>query len=86
MTERVFRLSEVEFFLLWQAVHRDAHPVPLGTRHFGHTQAERARLVESACPPPPGRGEGPRPPAPPGREGAPRRRRAVEVGGGGVVT
>jgi hypothetical protein len=48
VTERVFRLSEVEFFLLWQAVHRDAHPVPLGTRHFGHTQQERARLVETA--------------------------------------
>ncbi|MBB5958892.1 hypothetical protein FHS29_005501 [Saccharothrix tamanrassetensis] len=48
MTERVFRLSAVEFFLLWQAVHRDAHPVPLGTRHYGHTQQERARLVETA--------------------------------------
>ncbi|MEU4740690.1 ESX secretion-associated protein EspG [Actinosynnema sp. NPDC023658] len=48
MTERVFRLSELEFFLLWQAVHRDAHPVPLGTRHFGHTQQERDGLVETA--------------------------------------
>ncbi|CCH27523.1 ESX secretion-associated protein EspG [Actinosynnema sp. NPDC047251] len=48
MTERVFRLSALEFFLLWQAVHRDAHPVPLGTRHYGHTQQERARLIETA--------------------------------------
>lgn len=48
MTERVFRLSEVEFFLLWQAVHRDAHPVPLGTRHFGHTRGERDALIETA--------------------------------------
>ncbi|MBW4719653.1 ESX secretion-associated protein EspG [Saccharothrix obliqua] len=48
MTERVFRLSALEFFLLWQAVHREAHPVPLGTRHYGHTGRERARLVETA--------------------------------------
>jgi len=48
VTERVFRLSAPEFFLLWQAVHREAHPVPLGTRHYGHTQQERARLVEAA--------------------------------------
>ncbi|ONI81994.1 ESX secretion-associated protein EspG [Saccharothrix sp. ALI-22-I] len=58
MTERVFRLSEVEFFLLWQAVHRDAHPVPLGTRHFGHTQGERARLIETASRDLAGRGLG----------------------------
>lgn len=42
----IFRLSEQEFFLLWQSVHGDQHPVPLGTRHFGHTKAERAALVE----------------------------------------
>ncbi|MFD7652352.1 ESX secretion-associated protein EspG [Actinosynnema sp. NPDC059797] len=48
MTERVFRLSELEFFLLWWSVHGDAHPVPLGARHFGHTRAERERLVERA--------------------------------------
>lgn len=48
MTERVFRLSDLEFFLLWQSVHGEAHPVPLGTRHYGHTAAERARLVDEA--------------------------------------
>ncbi|MFI9810682.1 ESX secretion-associated protein EspG [Saccharothrix variisporea] len=47
MTDRVFRLSTLEFFLLWQAVHREQHPVPLGTPHYGHTQQERARLVET---------------------------------------
>lgn len=41
----IFRLSEQEFFLLWQAAHREEHPVPLGTRHFGHTATERADLV-----------------------------------------
>ncbi|MEU4445021.1 ESX secretion-associated protein EspG [Actinosynnema sp. NPDC050801] len=58
MTERIFRLSEVEFFLLWQAVHRDAHPVPLGTRHFGHTQRERSALIETASRDLAGRGLG----------------------------
>ncbi|MEU5690912.1 ESX secretion-associated protein EspG [Actinosynnema sp. NPDC020468] len=48
MSERVFRLSEAEFFLLWQEVHRDTRPVPLGVRHVGFTQAARARSAEDA--------------------------------------
>ncbi|ACU34122.1 ESX secretion-associated protein EspG [Actinosynnema pretiosum subsp. pretiosum] len=58
MTERVFRLSEQEFFLLWQSVHGPDVPVPLGARHYGHTQAERAGLVESASRALAGRGLG----------------------------
>jgi hypothetical protein len=41
----IFRLSEQEFFLLWQAAHREEHPVPLGARHFGFTKDDRAGLV-----------------------------------------
>ncbi|GAA3890745.1 hypothetical protein GCM10022243_64560 [Saccharothrix violaceirubra] len=48
MTERVFRLSAAEFFLLWQAAHRGGPPVPLGTRHYGFTEADRRSLEEVA--------------------------------------
>ncbi len=47
MTEepRVFRLAAQEFFTLWRSVHADRHPVPVGTRHYGRTEADRADLV-----------------------------------------
>ncbi|GLZ32506.1 ESX secretion-associated protein EspG [Lentzea sp. NBRC 105346] len=45
-TERGFKLSSREFFLLWQAVHGEEREVPLGTPHVGRTRAARQRLTE----------------------------------------
>jgi hypothetical protein len=42
---RIFRLAAPEFFLLWRSVHGDAHPVPVGTKHYGRTEADRAELL-----------------------------------------
>ncbi|HEX6343380.1 ESX secretion-associated protein EspG [Umezawaea sp.] len=41
----VFRLAAQEFFTLWQAVHGDRQPVPVGAKHYGRTGAERAELA-----------------------------------------
>ncbi|WP_199440769.1 ESX secretion-associated protein EspG [Umezawaea beigongshangensis] len=43
--ETTFRLAAPEFFVLWQAVNGEEHPVPLGTPHVGATRAERAELI-----------------------------------------
>lgn len=42
---RVFRLAAQEFFTLWRSVHGDRHPVPVGAKHYGRTEADRAELV-----------------------------------------
>ncbi|PRY46085.1 ESX secretion-associated protein EspG [Umezawaea tangerina] len=42
---RVFRLAAQEFFVLWTSVHGDRHPPPVGTRHYGRTEADRAELL-----------------------------------------
>jgi len=45
---RVFRLAAQEFFTLWRAVHGDRHPVPVGVKHYGRTEADRAELVATS--------------------------------------
>ena len=44
---RVFRLAPQEFFTLWRTVHGDRHPVPVGARHYGRTETDRAELAET---------------------------------------
>lgn len=48
MTDPWLRLSETEFFLLWDAADIGEPPDVLNPRHIGRTRAERDRLADEA--------------------------------------
>ena len=48
MADPWLRLSDAEFFLLWDAAGLGEPPAVLNVRHLGRTRAERARLAEDA--------------------------------------
>ncbi|HEY4023045.1 MAG TPA: ESX secretion-associated protein EspG [Pseudonocardiaceae bacterium] len=48
MPDPWLRLSETEFFLLWDAADIGEPPIDLNLRHIGRTRTERARFAEDA--------------------------------------